>query len=89
MEEGLDKLYLALVEGVLAKDGVISVSLDGKEAETRYRVLFSRADCTFVAVYPVTGRMHQIRLHFKAIGHPIRGRELGNPQAPGHIGAGT
>ena len=86
-EEGLGKLYLALVEGELAGDGVISVPLEGKEAETRYQVLFPRADCTFVAVYPITGRMHQIRLHFKAIGHPIRGdRRYGGAPLPGFAG---
>ena len=26
---------------------------------------------TLVEVYPKTGRTHQIRVHFKAIGHPI------------------
>ena len=26
-----------------------------------------------VAAYPVTGRMHQIRQHFQAIGHPVAG----------------
>lgn len=87
MDEGLGKLYLALVEGELAEDGVIIVPLEGKEAETRYRVLFHRADCTFVAVYPVTGRMHQIRQHFKFIGHPIRGdRRYGGQPLPGFAG---
>ena len=86
-DEGLGKLYLALVEGELAKDGVITVPLEGKEAETRYSVLFHRPDCTFVAVYPVTGRMHQIRQHFKFIGHPIRGdRRYGGRPLPGFAG---
>ncbi len=86
-EEGLGKLYLAIVEGELAKDGVITLPLAGKEAETRYRSLFHRADCTFVAVYPVTGRMHQIRQHFKSIGHPIRGdRRYGGKPLPGFAG---
>jgi tRNA pseudouridine32 synthase/23S rRNA pseudouridine746 synthase len=31
-------------------------------------------------VEPITGRAHQIRLHFKEIGHPILGDDLYAPQ---------
>ena len=53
-----------------------------REAITEYQVLerfnvdvghrvSNRDSYTLVEVYPKTGRTHQIRVHFKAIGHPI------------------
>lgn len=72
-EEGLGKLYLAMVEGKLQKQGTIDAPLDGKESQTTYLRLFQGGGVSLLAVYPVTGRMHQIRQHFKMIGHPILG----------------
>lgn len=52
-----------------------------KEATTRYKVL-SRSTTedgkqyTYVECYPLTGRTHQIRAHFRGIRHPIIGDEL-------------
>jgi len=45
----------------------------GKErrALTEYKVLERNDNSTFVEVKPKTGRTHQIRVHFKAINHPI------------------
>jgi 23S rRNA pseudouridine1911/1915/1917 synthase len=42
-----------------------------REALTRYRVLKWDAGATFVEVEPKTGRTHQIRVHFKAVNHPV------------------
>src|SRR6185312_16776596 len=42
-----------------------------REALTIYRVIERGADATYVEVFPKTGRTHQIRVHFAAIGHPI------------------
>ncbi|MFN3466293.1 MAG: RluA family pseudouridine synthase [Candidatus Brocadiales bacterium] len=43
----------------------------GKEATSIYEVLERFGDFTLVKVMPRTGRTHQIRVHMKAIGHPI------------------
>ena len=44
-----------------------------QRALTRYRVL-ERFDCaTLVEARPQTGRWRQIRLHFRALGHPVAG----------------
>lgn len=72
-EQGLGKIYLAVVEGKLENEGIIDHPLEGKESLTRYRLLFQGASDAVVAVYPVTGRMHQIRKHFSIIGHPVIG----------------
>jgi len=42
-----------------------------REAVTEYKVIARGAGATYVEAYPKTGRTHQIRAHFKAIGHPI------------------
>lgn len=45
-----------------------------KEAETFYRVMrrFGQK-ATLVALYPKSGRTHQLRVHMKYLGHPILG----------------
>ncbi|GLS05250.1 pseudouridine synthase [Chitiniphilus shinanonensis] len=47
----------------------------GKPSLTRYCALDYDAalDATRVALVPVTGRSHQLRVHLQAIGHPILG----------------
>jgi len=42
-----------------------------REAVTEYKVLERFPNHALVEAYPKTGRTHQIRVHFKAIGHPI------------------
>ena len=46
---------------------------EGKNASTVYRVLKRHKQKTVVALYPETGRTHQLRLHMQHIGHPILG----------------
>ncbi|WP_415032920.1 RluA family pseudouridine synthase [Azonexus sp.] len=50
----------------------------GKPSLTRYRVLqrMLEEDCSLVALEPITGRSHQLRVHLAALGHPILGDEL-------------
>jgi RluA family pseudouridine synthase len=72
------EIRLALREGHLRSEA----SADGKEALTRYRVLEARGDRALVELEPETGRMHQIRVHLAAIGHPIVGDgKYGGPPA--------
>lgn len=51
-------------------------------AQTNYHVLhrylIDGRELTYVEVMPKTGRMHQIRVHFKFINHPIVGDPLYN-----------
>lgn len=42
-----------------------------REAVTEYKVLERLGKYTLVEVYPKTGRTHQIRVHFKALGNPV------------------
>jgi 23S rRNA pseudouridine955/2504/2580 synthase len=73
----VEKDYLALVAGRLrAKRGTIDTPLAGREgrlvgAVTHYKIVREFGDTTLVDIEIETGRMHQIRLHFAGIDHPI------------------
>ena len=84
------KTYYALVYGCPSEDnGTIDapiarlplpsllrqVSADGKPSVTRFSVL-RRGDVSKLALQPITGRTHQLRVHCAYIGCPI----LGDPQ---------
>ena len=45
----------------------------GRPATTRFKVLRRFGDCSLVDVTLVTGRTHQIRVHFEYIDHPLLG----------------
>ena len=42
-----------------------------REAVTEYRLLQENEQFSLVELHPKTGRMHQIRVHMKAIGNPV------------------
>ena len=56
----------------------------GKPSQTRWQAVgFDAAsNTTRVALKPITGRSHQLRVHMLAIGHPILGDAL---YAPAHV----
>lgn len=79
------KVYLALVHGNVKEDeAVIEAPLGrdpanrqrmaivafGRQATTRYKVIERLPGYTLVEVQLITGRTHQIRVHFASIGHP-------------------
>jgi len=52
----------------------------GKKAVTEWRVLERGDTTTRVALYPQTGRSHQLRVHMQSLGHPIVGDPIyGHP----------
>ena len=87
--EQTDKYYLAIVHGeLIPKEGKISTYLaensahrvyetlnadKGKLSHTEYKVLKEARGLSLVDVHLLTGRKHQIRVHFAAKGHPVAG----------------
>jgi 23S rRNA pseudouridine1911/1915/1917 synthase len=81
--------YLALVEGTLkSRSGTIDAPLGRdrrrrtrqavrgageREARTHFEVIEALTADTLVQARLETGRTHQIRVHFAAIGHPVAG----------------
>lgn len=77
---GVPTLTTGVIENELEKragvggERVIVVSDRGRQARTRYKILDrSGSLATFLALYPETGRTHQLRVHCVALGTPILG----------------
>lgn len=51
----------------------------GRPSTTRWQVLASEGGTSRLALEPLTGRTHQLRVHLLAIGHPILGDALYAP----------
>lgn len=84
----MSKTYLAIVRGEPEKTGTIDypigrhpnlrhkmshVGVASRDALTHYRTLTYFEGYALVEASPVTGRTHQIRVHFAAIGHGLMG----------------
>ena len=88
----VSKIYLALVHGKMPRDsGTITLPISrdsrrrtrmtaraatGRHARTDWRVVARLDRSTLVELTLHTGRTHQIRAHFAAIGHPVIGDTL-------------
>ena len=85
-ERKIEKIYRAVVAGELPKQGridfpllkdadtnIVKVDKNGQSALTFYKRLAYENGVSCAEVRLVTGRTHQIRVHFSAAGHPVLG----------------
>jgi tRNA pseudouridine65 synthase len=76
---GVEKRYLALVRGIPPEEGVIDSPVPRSPhgprvpAVTEFRRLAVFERYALMEARPLTGRLHQIRRHFKHISHPLIG----------------
>jgi 23S rRNA pseudouridine955/2504/2580 synthase len=74
-----DIINMALLEKTFGNSKKVFRSIEGKESTTHYKVLKNYGDYSLLELKPITGRMHQLRVHCKEIGHPIIGdQKYGN-----------
>ncbi len=98
----IEKVYWAIVHGAPpALEGEINqpigrhprdrkrmaIRSDGRNSLTRYRILHTALGGTLLAVYPKTGRTHQIRVHLRHLGLSIVRDSLYGLKK--HLGKGT
>lgn len=90
-----NKSYIALIWGILKDDkGCVDQPLksdwpnrpkqhidlvNGRAAVTNWQVTQRNQNHTRVALFPTTGRTHQLRVHMAHLGHPILGDNLYAP----------
>lgn len=85
----IDKTYHAVVDGILEYDqtlvdrgivatnkGIARINKEGKQAVTYFTTLKTYFAHSLIECKPVTGRLHQIRVHLAYLKSPICGDEL-------------
>jgi 23S rRNA pseudouridine1911/1915/1917 synthase len=99
----VEKRYIALVEGVVElergsidapigrdrrhRQQMTITTFDSREARTHFKVLQRFSRHTLLLLQLETGRTHQIRVHLKAIGHPVIGDPTyGTGRLPSGVG---
>lgn len=90
----LKREYIAAVEGNITEAGTINLPIGrlkgsvimrcidmehGDTAVTHYKPIIQEDDMSLLRIRLETGRTHQIRIHMGAIGHPLPGDYLYNP----------
>lgn len=76
-EQGVIEKYLhRTAESIIVREVCSANAPDAEYARTEFRVLARGAACTLVEATPITGRTHQLRVHFASLGHPICGDTL-------------
>jgi 23S rRNA pseudouridine1911/1915/1917 synthase len=90
-ERAVAKTYVAVVKGHLKQDEAIidmpiernpkapathRVGINGREAQTHFKVLQTNQHFSLLELKPKTGRTHQLRVHLAHLNHPIVGDPL-------------
>lgn len=74
---GMISAYIRRAEKSIIKREASSEPIDGSVySETLYETVAQKDGIAFVAASPITGRTHQLRLHFAHIGCPMLGDDM-------------
>lgn len=99
-KRNVKKTYLAVVAGVLPdaegsidlpiernpkKPATFRVGVNGKPAQTDFKVLKTDGAHSLVELKPKTGRTHQLRVHLAYLKHPIVGDEFYNGESSSRL----
>jgi len=72
----IDACLHRTAESIIVREVCAPDAPDADAALTEYTVLNVQNGHTLVIAQPITGRTHQLRVHFASIGHPIVGDDL-------------
>lgn len=62
-----------LLEVTLGNERMVVESVKGKAATTKVQVLAAQEHASLLALQPISGRKHQLRVHLQSVGYPIIG----------------
>ncbi|MBQ8212630.1 MAG: RluA family pseudouridine synthase [Clostridia bacterium] len=72
----IDACLHRTTESIILREVCPPDAPDAAPSRTEYRVLAVENGHTLVEAHPITGRTHQLRVHFAHIGHPLTGDDL-------------
>jgi len=75
--QGIPKSPKAIIEAPIGRNKfnrkTMSITREGRNSLTEYTITKSNNNMSLLKITLLTGRTHQIRVHLKALGHPIIG----------------
>lgn len=78
----IDKPLHRTAESIILREVCSEDAPDAAPSVTEYTVLATGGGHTLVEARPITGRTHQLRVHFASIGHPITADDLYGKPSP-------
>ena len=81
-DEGIIDTYMCRTEKSVIVRRVCTESEGGDRAITKYKVLCKSPTHTLVCAAPITGRTHQLRVHFASLGCALEGDDMYGTESP-------
>ncbi len=89
LKDGAGKIDLPVARDLRRRTRMTARRREGRPAHTEWRVLERLGGFTLVEARLHTGRTHQLRVHFAALGHPVVGDTLYGAPRVARAGAAT